>query len=34
MIYVGEETILAKLALPKIIESTKDHYFLHPSLLD
>ncbi|WP_181899167.1 SDR family NAD(P)-dependent oxidoreductase [Lachnotalea glycerini] len=34
MLYVGEETILAKLALPKIIESTKDHYFLHPSLLD
>jgi acyl transferase domain-containing protein/acyl carrier protein len=33
-LYAGEKTVLAKLTLPEVIGYTKEHYFLHPSLLD
>ncbi|MBZ9609907.1 SDR family NAD(P)-dependent oxidoreductase [Clostridium estertheticum] len=33
-IYVGQDQVLAKLYLPSSVNSTKDNYVLHPSIMD
>ncbi|MCP4160489.1 MAG: SDR family NAD(P)-dependent oxidoreductase, partial [Deltaproteobacteria bacterium] len=33
-VYVGENQALSKLALPSIVSDTKNHYILHPCMLD